>query len=138
LLVVGGLAAASLALTAATVLDPNLQRDDVRSLAAASQGEDLVVVFPEFERRPLLRYGRQLEPAPPSGVSARTIIVAVRKSRDSPRPYRPPGSFSLVGEERLQRFVIRRYRSPVAVRFGPRGVSASARGYAVLVRRRST
>ena len=132
---VGLIAAASLAVTLLIAVDAGLQRDDVRAVAAATRGEGVIIVFPAFERRPLIHYRSDLVAAPSAGVSAREIELVIRDSRRTSR-YRPPHPFALVESRRIQHFTIRRFRSPVVIRLDARRLSELERaGYAVISQR---
>ena len=110
----GVMVAASLAVTVANSLDRGLQRDDWRTIAAATAGEGLVVVHPAHEHRALLRYRDDLDPAPPEGVTVSEIEV-VSRGGSAPEALKLPAGFVQVDEREVQRWVVRRYRSPVGV-----------------------
>ena len=135
LLVSGTLAAASLGVTLAIAIDEGLQRDDVRAVAAATAGEGVIIVFPAFERLPLIHYRSDLVAAPNAGVSAREILLVIRDSR-RPARFRPLRPFALVETRRIQHFMLRRFRSPIVVRLDARLLSTLAdAGYGVISRR---
>lgn len=133
---VGMLVAASLAVTLAITVDPGLQRDDLRAVAAATHGEGVIIIFPAFERRPLIHYRTDLVAAPGEGVSVREIQLVIRDSR-RPARFRPPRPFVLVDSRRIQHFKVERFRSPFVVRLDAQRLSALGRaGYAVISRQR--
>lgn len=109
------LIAASLGVTIAIAVDGSLQRDDLRSAGSAIQGMGLVVVFPAFERHPLLRYRSDLERAPSTGQRVQEIEVLVQTSHTPTPEFTPPRSFALVETRRVQHFLLERFRSPSAV-----------------------
>jgi mannosyltransferase len=129
------LAAASLAVTLAIAVDGDLQRDDVRAVAAATKGKGVIIVFPAFERRALLHYRPDLEAAPSGDVNVREIELLIRGSPSVAR-FRPRRPFALVEKRRIQHFMLQRYRSPSVVRLDAHQLSVlKVAGYAVISRR---
>jgi mannosyltransferase len=95
--------------------DAELQRDDwrgaARTLGPAAEPR-VIVVTPDYAKRPLRLYAGSLPPLPAAGVDAREVVVI-----DNDRPPRgvvaPPG-FREQSRVRTPTYILVRYRTPAA------------------------
>jgi 4-amino-4-deoxy-L-arabinose transferase-like glycosyltransferase len=119
-----GLAGAAVICAVAVVVnvevatDVKLQRDDWRGAARAlgrAPETRVVVVAPEYAKKPLRLYAGSLPPLPAGGMNTREV-VAIVYGRPPKDPAPPPG-FSEFARVRTASYVLVRYRAPAPRRF---------------------
>jgi hypothetical protein len=107
--------------------DVKLQRDDWRGAAKAlgrATETRVVIVTPEFAKKPLRLYAGSLPPVPPSGVDVREVDVIVNGR--PPKDPAPPAGFTEVSRARTPSYVVVRYQAPTARHFA--GVALLQKG----------
>lgn len=130
---VAALALTSLAVNAAVLSSPDLQRDDWRAAARVlgppEEGRALVL-NPFFAREPLIYYGHDLVALPLDGAPVREIALVGSREAGMPFPRDPrvPG-FALVERTAVQKLEVVRLRAPA-----PRPVSPADLTRALAVR----
>jgi uncharacterized membrane protein len=95
--------------------DAKLQRDDWRGAAHAlgpAAETRVVVVTPDFAKKPLRLYAGSLPPLPSTGADVHEVVV-IANGRPPKDPAPPPG-FAEVSRVRTPSYVLVRYRAPVA------------------------
>ena len=98
--------------------DVKLQRDDWRGAARAlgpAPETRVVVVTPEYAKKPLRLYAGSLPPLPPEGAVVREVVAIVYGR--PPEDPAPPQGFAEVSHVRTPSYVLVRYRSPAARHF---------------------
>jgi mannosyltransferase len=98
--------------------DVKLQRDDWRGAARAlgrAPETRVVVVTPEYAKKPLRLYAGSLPPLPAGGADVREVDVIVY-GRPPKDPAPPPG-FAEVSRTRTPSYVLVRYRAPAPRHF---------------------
>jgi hypothetical protein len=113
--------AVAIAVNVEVARDAKLQRDDWRGAAKAlgPAGETrVVVVTPDFAKKPLRLYAGSLPPLPPGGADVREVVAIVNGR--PPKDPAPPQGFTEVSRTRTPSYVLVRYRAPTARHFaGP-------------------
>ncbi|MEA2468661.1 MAG: mannosyltransferase, partial [Thermoleophilaceae bacterium] len=110
--------AVAVAVDVEVATDVKLQRDDWRGAARAlgrAPGTRVVVVTPEYAKKPLRLYAGSLPPLPPGGADVREV-VAVVYGRPPKDPAPPPG-FTEVARARTPSYVLVRYRASIPRHF---------------------
>jgi hypothetical protein len=130
--VAAGIACALLlATTGVSVADPDLRREDWRTmseLVGPPTVDRAVAIGDWFERQPLMAYGHTFYAVPPEGFRVRELVVVgkphlwVRGWHETPRFDPPPPGFELVEQRRIRTGLsLLRFRSDT-----PRRITASS------------
>jgi hypothetical protein len=123
----GVICAVALVVNIEVMSDVKLQRDDWRGAAKAlgrATETRVVIVTPEFAKKPLRLYAGSLPPVPPSGVDVREVDVIVNGR--PPKDPAPPAGFTEVSRARTPSYVVVRYQAPTARHFA--GVALLQKG----------
>jgi mannosyltransferase len=99
--------------------DAKLQRDDWRGAAKAlgkATETRVVIVTPDYAKKPLRLYAGSLPELPPSGADVREVVI-IDSARPPKDPAPPPG-FTEVSRVRTPSYVLVRYRSQAPARVG--------------------